>query len=186
MDSIGQLVNLKELDIIFIQKYQHNRLVIFDESHLFNFEQLQFSFYLSFKTTFEFGSAGSRAQLNIVFGREYQRNEELKIVETLRESCTYCFTSVEKHQNFNNRDQFSNRCFDVSDQINELKTANKMRNVEFPNNSFKQIQNKRKTVQTELKSFNQIINAALNKINQIKFTSSVVRLIELLDQTVSQ
>ncbi|CAL5985007.1 Hypothetical_protein [Hexamita inflata] len=100
------------------------------------------------------------------------------------------FTSVEKHTNFNNRDQFNNRCFDVSGQIipseDELKTANKMRNVENPNNSLKQIQNKRKTAQKKLKQFKQKINAVLNKANNIQFTSSAVRLFEQLNQTVSQ
>ncbi|CAL5985333.1 leucine-rich_repeat domain-containing protein [Hexamita inflata] len=97
------------------------------------------------------------------------------------------FTSIEKHKNFNNLNQFGERSFDISNQKNPMKTeATQLRRVEYPNNYLKENQNKRKIFKTRFDTLKLEIKAIINNANHIQFTSSVVQLFEQLNQAVSQ
>ncbi|CAL5991915.1 Hypothetical_protein [Hexamita inflata] len=102
------------------------------------------------------------------------------------------FSAIEKHQNFNNVDNYGYRGFNIQNQKppsqQQLNYANKMKRIEDPNISLKQIQFKHKTLQTKRKQFKLEINGVIqhSHLNNIQFTSSVAHLFEQLNQTVSQ
>ncbi|CAL6063558.1 leucine-rich_repeat domain-containing protein [Hexamita inflata] len=97
------------------------------------------------------------------------------------------FSTLEQHQNFNSINEDGKRCFNISNQTEpfqeELCYANLMKNIESPNFQLKLIQNKRKTLKTYFNAFKLKINAVPIRLHsdQIKFTSSAVRLFKQLD-----
>ncbi|CAL6002270.1 leucine-rich_repeat domain-containing protein [Hexamita inflata] len=100
------------------------------------------------------------------------------------------FTSVKKHLNFNNEDEYGFRTFEITDQQipsqEDLFLANILRKTECPNIKLKQIQNKCQTLKTALHECKQKINIEFNA-NHIQFTSAVAHLFEQLNkQTISQ
>ncbi|CAL6002458.1 Leucine-rich_repeat domain superfamily [Hexamita inflata] len=97
-------------------------------------------------------------------------------------------SSIEKHPNFNNIDEDGKKTFDISDQRTdcqeELRKANKFRNIESPNIQLKQIQTQHKALKTALDNFKQEINMVLNNArqSQIQFTANVIRIFQQLNQ----
>ncbi|CAL6011187.1 leucine-rich_repeat domain-containing protein [Hexamita inflata] len=101
------------------------------------------------------------------------------------------FTSVEKHSNYNNINNYGFRIFKITSQqkpsYEDLFLANKLRKIESPNIQLKQIYIYCKTFQTALGSLKQQINTMLNSANHIQFTFSIAHLFDKLNQqTVSQ
>ncbi|CAL6031599.1 Leucine_Rich Repeat domain protein [Hexamita inflata] len=100
------------------------------------------------------------------------------------------FSSIKKHQNFNNHNKSNNKCFEISYQekpsLELLRKANKFRIIERPNLQLKEIQNKRQILKTALNNCKQQINTVLNSANHNQFTSSIAHLFEKLNQPFSQ
>ncbi|CAL6002370.1 leucine-rich_repeat domain-containing protein [Hexamita inflata] len=100
------------------------------------------------------------------------------------------FSSIEKHNNYNNFDQNVDRCFDITYQQipsqEELFNANKQRCLESPNIKLKEIQINCRTFKTSFTNFKNQINTNMNSYNHIQFTSSVAHLFEKLTQVISQ
>ncbi|CAL6002352.1 leucine-rich_repeat domain-containing protein [Hexamita inflata] len=100
------------------------------------------------------------------------------------------FSSIEKHNNYNNFDQNVNRCFDITYQQipsqEELFNANKQRCLESPNIKLKEIQINCRTFKTSFTNFKKQINTVMNSNNHIQLTSSVAHLFEKLTQVISQ
>ncbi|CAL6002450.1 Hypothetical_protein [Hexamita inflata] len=98
------------------------------------------------------------------------------------------FSSIEKHPNFNNIDEDGKKTFDISDQRTdcqeELRKANKFRNIESPNIQLKEIQTQHKALKTALDNFKREINMVLNNArqSQIQFTANVIRIFQQLNQ----
>ncbi|CAL6002464.1 Leucine-rich_repeat [Hexamita inflata] len=116
--------------------------------------------------------------------------KNLKELYLLRNSISD-FSSLEKHQNFNNIDEDGDRCFNISYQNKypseeQLRKANKMRIIESPNIKLKEIQINCRTFKTSFTNFKNQINTDMNNYNHIQFTSSVAHLFEKLTQVISQ
>ncbi|CAL6011176.1 leucine-rich_repeat domain-containing protein [Hexamita inflata] len=92
---------------------------------------------------------------------------EMKNLEELRvnNNLVLDFLSIEKHQYFNNLDEWGNSYFDISDQAKpskkQLRKASKMRCIEAPNIQLKEHQNKHKAFNTILNNFKKELNAAM-------------------------
>ncbi|CAL6002480.1 leucine-rich_repeat domain-containing protein [Hexamita inflata] len=98
------------------------------------------------------------------------------------------FSQIEKHPNYNNINKNGWRTFEISDQREpsqeQLRQANKFRNIESPNIQLKEIQNLHQALKTALDNFKQQINATISNAwqSQIQFTANVVRLFQQLNQ----
>ncbi|CAL6031687.1 Hypothetical_protein [Hexamita inflata] len=120
--------------------------------------------------------------LNINFSRFTQ-------LETLRVEGNRIndFTPIKNHDIFDEQ-----RCYDISKQrtpsYEELCVASQMKLVESPNFQLVEIQNIRKTLKNKRNEFKNKINAVANNVNSnnAQFISSVVRLFQQMDQSVSQ
>ncbi|CAL6002462.1 Conserved_hypothetical protein [Hexamita inflata] len=96
--------------------------------------------------------------------------KNLKELYLLRNSISD-FSSLEKHQNFNNIDEIGHRYFNISYQNKypsekELRQANKFRKIESPNIQLKEIQTQHKALKTALDNFKREINMVLNNARQ--------------------
>ncbi|CAL6093338.1 Conserved_hypothetical protein [Hexamita inflata] len=117
---------------------------------------------------------------------------QMKNLQQLGAECNLIsdFSSLEKHKNFNNVNEYGFRCFGIPHQANPLKEercrALKFSHIEDPNIQLRLFNNKRKTLQTVLNSFQQKINAVLNYKNHLQFTFSAAQLFEQMNQTISQ
>ncbi|CAL6002444.1 Conserved_hypothetical protein [Hexamita inflata] len=114
--------------------------------------------------------------------------KNLKELYLLRNSISD-FSSLEKHQNFNNIDEIGHRYFNISYQNKypsekELRQANKFRKIESPNIQLKEIQTQHKALKTALDNFKREINMVLNNArqSQIQFTANVIRIFQQLNQ----
>ncbi|CAL6031539.1 Internalin-A_precursor [Hexamita inflata] len=111
------------------------------------------------------------------------------------------FTSVYNHQNYGVKDD--NYTYDYDEYIpvkdyyfhtydqtepeeEELRYANRLRNIESPNIQLIEIQNKRKMLKTALKNCKHEVNAVLKNANHIQFTSSAAELFQQLNHADSQ
>ncbi|CAL6011242.1 leucine-rich_repeat domain-containing protein [Hexamita inflata] len=120
--------------------------------------------------------------LNINFSRFTQ-------LETLRVEGNRIndFTPIKNHDIFDEQ-----RCYDISKQRTpsqeELCVASQMKLIESPNFQLVEIQNIRKTLKNKRNEFKNKINAVANNANSndTQFISSVVRLFQQMDQSVSQ
>ncbi|CAL6031659.1 Chain_A [Hexamita inflata] len=116
---------------------------------------------------------------------------EMKNLQKLRVQYNFVsdFSSLEKHPNYNNLDEYGWRCFDISKQKylseKELFKANQFRNIEGPNIQLKEIQNQHKSLKTTFNNFKQEINTVLNNASQsqIQFSANLVRLFQQLNQS---
>ncbi|CAL6010770.1 Hypothetical_protein [Hexamita inflata] len=116
----------------------------------------------------------------------------MKNLQYLRAECNLIsyFSSLEKHKNFNNVNEYGLRCFDLPHQTNPSKEercrAKKFNHIEGPNIQLRQSKNKRKHLQTVSNYFKQKLNAIINNTNHFQFTTSAAQLFEQIDQAVSQ
>ncbi|CAL6031543.1 Conserved_hypothetical protein [Hexamita inflata] len=190
LSALKRLINLKNLDIS-----NNSYINITDLQHLANLTKLQLQ-YCDLVSICVLRRLVKLEQLCISCNQIVYLDvnfDDMKQLEKLSAGFNRIrdFSSIEKRLNYNNTDEYGQRCFNISGQSvpskQVLHFANKLRHIEGPNIQLKEIQNKRKTRKI-FNNFKQQIKNVVNSVqsNHIQFTSSVVHLFQQLNHAVSQ
>ncbi|CAL6002296.1 tandem-95_repeat protein [Hexamita inflata] len=211
VDSIGQLTNLKELDMSGCGLRQLSALkslinlqtLDLSQNYINNINELQ---YLKSLTHLKLNNCNivsicalrpllKLEELDLSFNNivylDANINEmtKLRFLKVQRNQINYIyFASLVQHQYYKNIDQNGKRCYKINHQTTptskQRRTANKLRLIESQNLQLKEIQNQHKSLKTTINSFKNEINATFNNArqSQIQFTSSVIRLFQYFNQ----
>ncbi|CAL6002438.1 DUF2252_family protein [Hexamita inflata] len=188
LSALQHLINLQTLDISYNYNINISELQYLKDLTYLNLESCNLVSICVLKPLMNL------EYLNISFNNIVYLDANLNEMTNLKElylqwNSISDFSSLEKHPNFNNINEIGHRCFNISDQNKysfeeQLRKANKMRNIEIPNIQLKQNQNQHKALKTALDNFKQQINAMTRNAwqSQIQFTANIVRLFQQLNQ----